>query len=74
MQSATLGNWSSGINLANVTDGTLDITLPTFVNTSLIDNTTTFGDNRAIVGLANNVVGHSREEITFHYINNFYIT
>jgi|LauGreDrversion4_2_1035121.scaffolds.fasta_scaffold12415_5 hypothetical protein len=57
MQTASLGNWSSGLPLREITDELLSITLPTFVNTSLIDNVTTFGDNRAIIGLNNTIVG-----------------
>ena len=49
------------------------LTLIPFVNISITDNTTTYGDNRAVIEVGNQEVGFSRDEITYNYQDNFKI-
>ncbi len=56
------------------TDRWLNVSIPAFVNISILDNTTTYGDNRAIVELQNAIVGKSQDQLTYTYINYFKIT
>jgi hypothetical protein len=56
------------------TDRYLNISIPPYVNISLLDNTSVFGDNRAKVELSNGIVGQTRDELTYTYINYFKIT
>jgi hypothetical protein len=57
MEEARIGNYSSGVNLKNQNDRWLNISMQPFVNISILDNTTTFTDNRATIELANSIVG-----------------
>jgi hypothetical protein len=47
MNDATFGNFTQGLPLKNVTDRRVRIDIPSFVNISVLDNITTYGDNRA---------------------------
>jgi hypothetical protein len=74
MNDASFGNFSHGLPLRNVTDRRVRIDIPPYVNISKLDNFTTYGDNRAQVELENRIVGRSRDQYTFTYINHFKIT
>ncbi len=73
MQESAFGNWTRSIPLNNLLDTEAEITIPKFVNISLFDNTSTYGDNRADVRLGNPIVGSSRDEVTYTYINHYHI-
>jgi hypothetical protein len=47
MKDATFGNFTQGLPLRNVTDRRVRIDIPSFINISVLDNITTYGDNRA---------------------------
>jgi len=71
MQEALFGNFTHDIQLKDQTDRWLNVSVPPFVNISILDNTTTYGDNRATVELANDIVGRTRDQLTYTYINYF---
>jgi len=74
MQEALFGNFSRGINLTDRTDRWLNVSIPPYVNISILDNTTTYGDNRAMVEFENTIVGRTHNQLTYTYINYFKIT
>ena len=47
MNDASFGNFTSGIALRNITDRSLRINVPSFVNITTINGFSTYGDNRA---------------------------
>ena len=59
MQEVSFGNWSKNIPLRNLMDTYAEITIPQFINVSIFDNTSHYGDNRADVRLGNQIVGFS---------------
>ncbi len=59
MQEASFGNFTRGIQLDKLLDTSAEITIPKFVNISIFDNTSYFGDNKADVRLGNDIVGFS---------------
>lgn len=73
MHEASFGNWTKGLPLRNLEDTYAELTIPDFVNISVFDNTSTYGDNRADMRFGNEIVGFSQDEITFNYINHYYI-
>jgi len=74
MNDSTFGNFTQGLPLRNITDRGVRIDIPSYVNISKLDNFTTYGDNRAKVELQNSIVGRSRDQYMFTYINHFNIT
>ena len=52
----------------------MNLSIPSYVNISILDNTTTYGDNRATVEFENTIVGRSQNQLTYTYINYFKIT
>jgi hypothetical protein len=73
MQEAVFGNFTKGIALKNRTDRWLNVSVPSYVNISLLDNTSPYGDNRANVEFENEIVGRTRDQLTYTYINYFKI-
>lgn len=74
MTEATFGNWTSGIQFDSLMDKWATIDIPKYVNISVFDNISTYGDNRADVRLYNDIVGFTQDEVIFNYINHYYIT
>jgi hypothetical protein len=73
MQEALFGNFTRGIALKDRTDRWLNVSVPRYVNISIIDNTSPYGDNRAKVEFENEIVGRTRDQLTYTYINYFKI-
>ena len=74
MNLSAFGNFTYNVPFTAISDSQGNLTIPKFGNISLYDNTSTYGDNRASVEVGNQIIGFSRDEIVFTYIDHFIIS